>query len=131
MVRNFRHHFGLGLAEHPKFIPQPIESLPLIPPPSREEIIQRYTKHSQNGGYSLLFIPEIHHSLDHFEKSYVEILKTLAPESLIDVRPAFTGYSAEEIFADSAHFRELGHRLLGKFLAEVMVRKGLLIENAS
>ncbi len=130
LVRNARDRAGLGRPEHPELIPQSVENLGPIPSPSREEIIGYYLGHKRRESYHLMFTPEIDDSLEHFESSYAQIIQDLAPNSYIDVRPAFAGYSSSEIFADSAHFHELGHRLLGEFLANEVISKRILEENA-
>lgn len=125
-VKNIRDRLGLGRTINPRLLPPPDRDFDAVPDPKPKKIIRFFLQDREDKGYALFFIPEINRTGDHSEPLYYQMIAAIAPDRVLDVRPAFTGIEDfQTIFADSHHLNELGHRLQGEYLAKVLINKGI------
>jgi len=125
-VKNIRDKVGLGRMVNPRLLPPPDRDFDAVPDPKPKEIIRYFLEDRKQNDYTLFFIPEINRGGDLSEPLYYEMIRGIAPDHLLDVRPAFAGIEDfQTIFADSHHLNEPGHRLQGEYLARLLINKGI------
>jgi hypothetical protein len=123
LVRNLRAMTGAGEPENPDFIPKDLPDEATQPDPRQSVVTRYFLGDAGRDGYPLFFVPEVDHTMNHSAPNYFAQLFRTAPPRVIDVRPAFSGRTKEEIFTDWNHFTPLGHELQAEFLAEELARR--------